>query len=170
MSVRVVGRYLREVSNSLAGASDGELLSRYVAQKDAEAFAELLRRHGPLVLTTCRRVLGLGPDADDAFQGVFLTLIRSARSIRRPTALAAWLHRSAMRAAIRLQGRRRVTHSLPPSIVDASDPFADVAWRDLRRVLDEELDRLPETYRLPLVLCLLDGCTRDEAAGAWAAR
>ncbi len=164
MSTAIVRRCLSELSGTQTASTDTELLSRYTERKDSEAFAELVRRHGPVVLATCQRILGTSTDAEDAFQTVFLTLIRSACSIHNPAALPAWLHRTAIRIALRVRTRQLSTTSLPSGAADSSDPFADMAWRDLRRVLDEELDRLPEKYRVPLVLCLLDGCTRDEAA------
>ncbi|HEV3437444.1 MAG TPA: sigma-70 family RNA polymerase sigma factor [Gemmata sp.] len=164
MSTAIVRRCLSELSGTQAATTDTELLSRYTERNDSEAFVELVRRHGPVVLATCQRILGTSTDAEDAFQTVFLTLIRSAGSILRPAALPAWLHRTAIRIALRIRTQQFSTTSLPSGAADASDPFADMAWRDLRRVLDEELDRLPEKYRVPLVLCLLDGCTRDEAA------
>jgi RNA polymerase sigma factor (sigma-70 family) len=144
---------------------DADLLGRFADDHDADAFAALVRRHGPVVLAVCRRVLGAGPDADDAFQAAFLTLARKAASIRGRAALPAWLHRVTLRVARRALLRRRPAEALASEPGDPADPFADVAWKDVRRVLDEELDRLPEKYRGPVVLCLLDGCTRDEAAG-----
>lgn len=144
---------------------DAELLGRFADADDPDAFAALVRRHGPVVLAVCRRVLGPGPDAEDAFQAAFLTLARKARSVRGGAALPAWLHRVTLRVARRALVRRRPAEALAADPGDPADPFADVAWKDVRRVLDEELDRLPEKYRGPVVLCLLDGCTRDEAAG-----
>lgn len=164
MSTAIVRRCLSELTGTLTPFTDNELLARFTSKNDDEAFATLVHRHGPIVLATCQRVLGSSQDAEDAFQAVFLALVRSASSICRPVALPAWLHRTAIRNALRIKAQRVPATSLPVGTADPSDLFADVAWRDLRVILDEELDRLPERYRLPLVLCLLDGCTRDEAA------
>jgi RNA polymerase sigma factor (sigma-70 family) len=147
-----------------------DLLRRFAADRDPEAFAGLVRQLGPVVLGTCRRVLGPSPDADDAFQAVFVALARQAGRFRDARALPAWLHRVALRtarklAARRSAGTRRLAPAGSPEPIDPADPFAEVAWKDLRRVLDEELDRLPEQYRGPVVVCWLDGLPQDEAAG-----
>jgi RNA polymerase sigma factor (sigma-70 family) len=147
------------------GLSDADLLGRFADDNDPDAFAALVRRHGPVVLAVCRRVLAHGPDAEDAFQAAFLVLARKAASVRGRVALPAWLHRVTLRVARRALFRRRPAEALGTDPRDPADPFAEVAWKDVRRVLDEELDRLPEKYRGPVVLCFLDGCTRDEAAG-----
>jgi RNA polymerase sigma factor (sigma-70 family) len=142
-------------------ASDPALLSRFLAG-DAAALEGIVRRHGPTVLGVCRRALGTTADADDAFQATFLTLVRRAGAIRRPAALGAWLHGVALRCSRKALRRQPAVAAVEP--VSPADPFADVAWRDLRTLLDQELARLPEKYRAPLVLCHLDGRTRDEAA------
>jgi RNA polymerase sigma factor (sigma-70 family) len=160
----LVRRCLTALTAGEPSPGDAELLARFTAGRDPDAFAELVRRHGPIVLAACRRVLGQSADAEDAFQATFLALARHAGSIRGAAALPAWLHRTALRAANRVRSHERTTVSPPTDPADCRDPFADVAWRDLRRVLDEELDRLPERYRAPVVLCLLGGLTRDEAA------
>jgi RNA polymerase sigma factor (sigma-70 family) len=156
----------RAFTDHLAVRPAAELLSRYAANHDPEAFAGLVRQFGPMVLGTCRRVLGPGADADDAFQAVFLALARRADSFRDAGALPAWLHRVALRVARKAQARRAAnpTPVEAPEPADPSDPLANVTWRDLRRVLDEELDALPEKLRGPVVLCWLDGLTQDEAA------
>jgi RNA polymerase sigma factor (sigma-70 family) len=144
-----------------------ELLSRYAGRRDPEAFAALVRQFGPLVLGVCRRVLGPSADADDAFQSVFLALARQAHTFRDAQALPAWLHRVALRTARKARARRapHLSEATGGEPAGAADPLAEVAWRDVRRVLDEELDALPEKYRAPVVLCWLDGLTQDEAAG-----
>jgi RNA polymerase sigma factor (sigma-70 family) len=161
MTTAAARRCLSELDHPVA---DAELVGRYARAADAEAFAALVRRHGPVVLAVCRRVLGNAADADDAFQAVFLRLARRAGAIRDPRFLPGWLHRVAVRVSRRALAKRRPVAASPAHVPDSTDPFGDIAWRDLRRVLDEELDRLPEAYRTPLVLCLLDGLTRDEAA------
>jgi RNA polymerase sigma factor (sigma-70 family) len=147
--------------------SDDELLSRYLSRRDEAAFEAILRRHGPLVLGVCRRLLFDAQDVEDAFQTVFLILVRKAASLRRRERLGAWLYGVAHRVAVRARahaaraGRRQVLAD-----VATSDPAPDMFWQDLRGVLDEEVQRLPEKYRLPVVLCYLEGLTNEEAAQA----
>jgi RNA polymerase sigma factor (sigma-70 family) len=150
-----------------APAADAELLARFASRRDADAFAALVGRHGPLVLGVCRRILGDAHAAEDAFQATFLALARQAGALRRPTALPAWLHGVAVRTARHAQTRQRrahgaETHRAPPC--PPPDPLAAVSGRELLVVIDDELSRLPEAYRLPLVLCGLQGLARDEAA------
>jgi len=157
----------RSLADHLAALPAAELLARYARSRDAEAFAGLVRQYGPMVLGTCRRVLGASPDADDAFQSVFLALARQAGSFRDSGALASWLHRVALRTAHKARTRRAAVAAPSadmPEPVDPADPLANVAWRDVRRVLDEELDALPEKLRGAVVLCWLEGLTQDEAA------
>jgi RNA polymerase sigma factor (sigma-70 family) len=146
--------------------SDRDLLERFVRWRDQDAFAALVQRHGPTVLGVCRRVVGNAHDAEDAFQAAFLVLARKAGSIRRCTSLPCWLHGVAYRVAANLRRgiRRRRSRE---SLLEAEPPAAangHVTWNEVQSALDEELARLPERYRLPLVLCYLDGKTRDEAA------
>ena len=157
----VVVQYLRDVASAESDVADAELLHRYVANRDEIAFGLLVRRHGPMVLGVCRRVLGPTGDADDAFQATFLALARKPQQVSE--CLAGWLHRVAFRAAHRSLRREKIS-SLNADTADRSDPFADVEWRDLRAILDAELERLPEQLRMPLILCYLDGLTRDDAA------
>jgi RNA polymerase sigma factor (sigma-70 family) len=149
-----------------AGVTDGQLLDRFVLHRDEAAFAALLGRHGPLVWGTCRRVLGCAAAADDAFQAVFLVLVRRAAHLRRGGSLAGWLHevarRTALQARTRTLRRRRYEAGAAAQAGTAAAPPAPTA--DLRAVLDEELARLPDRYRLPLVLCYLEGRTKAEAA------
>jgi RNA polymerase sigma factor (sigma-70 family) len=148
-------------------APDGELLRRYADRGDGEAFAALVRRHGPLVLGVCRRVLGDAHDAEDAFQAAFLVLARRASAACGVRSLAGWLHGVALRVAqkARVQAaRRRAREKGVAAVREPEDPFAEVDRRDLRAVLDEELDRLGEKYRAPLALCYLEGKTHEEAA------
>jgi RNA polymerase sigma factor (sigma-70 family) len=158
--------FLRRNAVPGAGERDGELLRRFVAAGEATAFAVLVRRHGPMVLGVCRRLLGNVHDAEDAFQATFLVLARKARSVRKPDALAHWLYGVAYRVALKarkLAPRRPVMNPIPEE-VSSSDPVAEAAGHELRPVIDEELNRLPEKYRAPLVLCYLEGKTNEEAA------
>jgi RNA polymerase sigma factor (sigma-70 family) len=156
----------------LAGApdptSDEELLGRFVRARDEAAFAALVARHGPMVLRLCRRVLGQGA-AEDAFQATFLVLARRAGSVRRPAALAAWLHGVAYRLALkaRLAGDRR--REAPLADLAPADPrpgpLDELTGRELLAILDEEIQRLPEAHRLAVLLCCLEGRSLEEAAG-----
>ncbi len=145
---------------------DGQLLERFTAQRDEAAFAALVRRHGPMVLNVCRSVLRHEQDAEDAFQATFLALSRQAASLRRPEAVAVWLYEVAHRVAVKAQAdaARRRAQERKASPLAPADPTLDMTVRDLHRVLHEELRRLPEKYRLPLVLCYLEGRSQAEAA------
>jgi RNA polymerase sigma factor (sigma-70 family) len=151
---------------SLAGdTTDRELLERYARRRDEQAFATLVERHGPVVRGVCRRVLGDGPDAEDAFQATFVVLARKAGSAGWRESVGPWLHAVASRVARKARAeaaRRRAGPTAAAAV--PRDPSAEVTWRELRTVLDEELDRLPDKYRAPLVLCYLESKTRDEAA------
>jgi RNA polymerase sigma factor (sigma-70 family) len=151
-------------------AGDAVLLERFARRRDEDAFAALVARHGPMVLGVCRRVLGDAHAAEDAAQATFLVLARKAGGVRRPGALAGWLHGTARRLALacrradvrrRLRETRAVLEAEPPA---PPDPLEDLTARELVMVLDEELQRLPDRYRLPLILCCLEGRTQDEAA------
>jgi RNA polymerase sigma factor (sigma-70 family) len=163
----VIG-YIRRVAGpgDPGTPTDGRLLERFVRNKDESAFQALLQRHGAMVLGVCRRVLGDVHDAEDAFQATFLVLVRKARSIGKADSVGSWLYGVAYRTALkaRADAARRRIHERQGGEMSNSDPLADVAWRDLRAVLDEELGRLPEKYKAPLVLCYLEGKTNEEAA------
>jgi RNA polymerase sigma factor (sigma-70 family) len=154
------------VSEATSQLPDRELLGRFTGRHDETAFAALLRRHGPMVLGVCRRVLPELHDAEDVFQATFLVLLRKASTIAWQESVGNWLYQVAYRLALETKttgARRRCREGLleprPPG-----DPMADLTWREAQRLLDEELNRLPEKYRAPLVLCYLEGATRDEAA------
>src|SRR5262245_23555449 len=166
-----IGTVLRHVRR-LEAARDAEstpdcgLLERFVADGDEAAFEALVRRHGPMVLGVCRRVLRHSEDTEDAFQAAFLVLARRAAAVRKADSLGSWLHGVAYRVAANLRrdlARRRAREAVvadPPESAAA----AEVSWQDVRVALDEELARLPERFQAPLVLCYLEGKTRDEAA------
>ncbi|HLJ98161.1 MAG TPA: sigma-70 family RNA polymerase sigma factor [Gemmataceae bacterium] len=145
---------------------DQQLLHRFISQGDEVAFAALVRRHGPMVLQVCRRVLPNLHDAEDAFQATFLLLARKARSIRKPESVSCWLHGVAHRVSLRANASVcRKLAGLPDSQNRApTDPAEEVTWHELRTLVDQELQQLPEKYRAPLLLCYLEGQTRDEAA------
>ncbi len=149
--------------------SDEQLLEQFIALSDdtaGDAFAALVRRHGPMVYGVCRRLLGDAHDAEDAFQATFLVLARKAMSVVRREKLASWLYgvavRTASAARVRAARRRaREAQVSRPVRVESTDA-PDHA--ELRAILDEELARLPERDRGPLVLCELEGLSRQEAA------
>jgi RNA polymerase sigma factor (sigma-70 family) len=154
-------------SRALDALSDRELLKRFAQRHEEGAFAALVRRHGPMVLSVCRRVLRNGHDAEDAFQATFLVMIEKAQRLRRPELLANWLYGVAYRTALHARQRAaRRSEREREAVAMSSDPAGDpsVESRELRRVLDEELLRLPDKYRAPLVLCYLEGKTNEEAA------
>lgn len=146
--------------------SDAQLLDRFTRDKDEAAFAALVRRHGPMVLGVCQRLLHHAQDAEDAFQATFMVLVRKARSLKQPESLAPWLYGVAFRTAQHARGRdaRRSRHEREAASMPAVNSDPDSFAQDLRQLLDEELHRLPEKYRAPLVLCYLEGKTNAEAA------
>src|SRR5262249_38359201 len=146
---------------------DHQLLQRFAQGHDREAFAALVRRHGPLVLGACRRILHNAHDAEDAFQATFLVLAGRAGFIRWGEDVGGWLYRVATRAALRARARAaaRAGHERRAGQRCPTDPLTELTGRELLNVLDEELQQLPDRYRLPLVLCYLQGKTCDQAAG-----
>jgi RNA polymerase sigma factor (sigma-70 family) len=145
--------------------NDQALLGRFAQESDAQAFAELQRRYGTMVLATCRRHLGNTPDADDAFQAVFLVLVRRVRSIRQHGLLGPWLHAVAVRSARkalalrqRRQSRERQGMTMPEPTCEPDEP------RDWLPLLDDAIQGLAEKYRIPLLMCELQGVSRAEAA------
>jgi RNA polymerase sigma factor (sigma-70 family) len=149
-------------------ASDGQLLRRFADRRDEAAFAALVGRHGPLVLGVCCRLLTDPNDAEDAFQATFAVLARKACAVARPHRLANWLYgvarRTALEAKVRAARRRARERQAADRTDAAAGPEAAADRADLRAVLDEEVDRLPERYRVPFVLCHLEGRTDAEAA------
>jgi RNA polymerase sigma factor (sigma-70 family) len=145
--------------------ADTELLRRYVVGREEDAFTELVRRHGPLVLRACRHGAGETAAAEDAFQATFLLLLRKAERLGGRGSLAGWLHgagvriaRDARRAEDRRRRREQARTAPQPTSVE------DVTWREVRQRLDAELAALPEKYRLPLVLCYVQDLTYEQAA------
>jgi RNA polymerase sigma factor (sigma-70 family) len=159
---------------------DQDFLRRVADGKDEAAFEVLLQRHGPMVLRVCRSVLHDPHAAEDAFQATFIVLFRKASSVRKLRSVGSWLYKVAYRAAVRARGaaarrKLREAHGATPpsrpqparqarSAAGAADPLDDVTWQELQAILHEELQRLAEKYRAPVVLCCLEGKSRDEAA------
>jgi RNA polymerase sigma factor (sigma-70 family) len=146
--------------------TDAALLGRFAADRDETAFAALVDRHGPMVLGVARRVTGNHHTAEDVFQATFLTLARQAGRLRRPAALPAWLHQTASTIALMaLRASKRRARAEAEAVSRGScTPLDDLSSRELLAILDEELRQLPETFRLPLLLCCLEGRSQDEAA------
>jgi RNA polymerase sigma factor (sigma-70 family) len=150
-------------------APDADLLVRFARGRDESAFAALVARHGGMVLNVCRRVLGDAHEAEDACQAAFLVLGRKAGSLRRPEALAGWLRGVAYRVALKARaaaGRRggRDLAGAPEPRDPRPDPLAELSARDLLLAVEAEVQRLPESQRLPVALCCLDGLSQEEAA------
>jgi RNA polymerase sigma factor (sigma-70 family) len=146
--------------------SDAELVRRFAVQRDEAAFTALVQRHGPLVLGVCRRLLGNVNDAEDAFQATFLVLVRKAGSIGKRASVRSWLYSVACRVARRARAtrERRSAREKPLPDVPAARFLDEVMWRDVREVLEEEVQRLPEGYRLPFLLWHLEGKTLEAIA------
>jgi RNA polymerase sigma factor (sigma-70 family) len=150
-------------AGTYTGLSDARLLERFVSRREEEAFAALVARHGAMVLSTCQAVLKDQDAADDAFQATFLLLFRKASAIRDCAALGGWLHRVAYRVALQARtdaARRREVEKVALAWRAARAPARECAGAKVH----EEIERLPERFRLPVVLCDLEGMTRDQAA------
>jgi RNA polymerase sigma factor (sigma-70 family) len=148
-----------------AGWTDTQLLASFIDQKDEAAFEALVRRHGPMVFGVCRRVVRNHHDAEDAFQATFLVLARKAASVRPRARVANWLHGVALRTALKAkamtakrQGREKQVTAMPEPEVVQQDH-----WWNLQPLMDQELNGLPEKYRIPILLCDLEGKTIKEA-------
>lgn len=149
-----------------AGLTDGQLLGHFIEQRDEASVAALVRRHSQMVWGVCRRILTSYHDAEDAFQASFLVLIRKATSIMPRELVGNWLygvaHQTALKAramARKHRARERQVVEMPEAAVKETDRS-----RELKAVLDQELSRLPDKYRIPIVLCAIEGKTRKEAA------
>ena len=171
----MVGRDLSEVVRQLrrivrpAGEiarTDAQLLERFSSRRDEAAFELLLARHGPMVLGLCQRLLRNTHDAEDAFQATFLVLVRKAGSLRERDLLANWLYGVAHRIAVRVQANNARRHAQERINTDRAAGAVDPtpAEQDLRWLLEEELSRLPNKYRQPVILCYLEGKSNEEAA------
>ncbi len=162
-----LGPAVRQLAARLDPPPDALLVRRFATGRDEAAFAELVGRHAGLVLGVCRRALGHRQDAEDAAQAVFLALARNAGRLRNEGSVAAWLHGAAVRVCRKARARRAKRSggtALPASERRAPPADEAVAWADARRAIDDALATLPDALRRPLVLCYLQGLTRDEAA------
>jgi RNA polymerase sigma factor (sigma-70 family) len=156
----VLAYFRRQTVPSAEVAPDCELLRQFVETGSEAAFETLVRRHGPMVYGTARRVLRDGHAAEDAFQATFLALARKARSLRSRATVGGWLYRVAVRAAL----RARPQPPSPAALRNSANPAEDAEWSELRTVLDEEIDKLPDRCRLAVIACYLRGHTADQAA------
>lgn len=150
------------------GASDRDLLAGFATGRDPEAFEVLVRRHARFVHAACRQVLSDPADIDDAFQATFLVLIRKAKSVTWNASLGGWLYAVAHRLAVRTRANAHKRHHREAAAARRSRRAADLpdlSWKEVCAILHEELDALPDRYRRPLLLCYLEGQSRDEAAG-----
>src|SRR5437763_549866 len=161
----------RSLDTGNASRSDGDLLERFTADRDAAAFEELVLRYQTLVMNVCRRLLGQGADVDDAFQATFFILARKARSIRKRDVVGSWLHGVAHRLSHQMLTKRstrlRCEEQMRASARSApvrDDPVHLASLRELGAVLDDELRNLPADCRAALVACHLDGLSTTEAA------
>jgi RNA polymerase sigma factor (sigma-70 family) len=171
MSQATLGDVLRYLRTTSAGElandlTDGELLERFLVHREEAAFTLLVQRHGPMVLSVCCRVLGNGPSAEDSFQATFLILVRRAASIRKKESLASWLYAVALHLAskARAQTARRQQRERRAADMPEAETLDELTWQELRSVLDEEIGRLAEKYRAPLVLCYFEDKSYEQAA------
>ncbi len=162
-------RHLHQVRVAgCADLTDGQLLRRFLGNREESAFAALMERHGRLVLNVCQQVLRHQQDAEDAFQATFLVLARKADSVRKHESLASWLYgvayRVSLKARMRAADRRQRDRSIEPVKPHEASPVADASLRELQSILADEVRCLPEKYREPFVLCCLEGLSKSEAA------
>jgi RNA polymerase sigma factor (sigma-70 family) len=165
--LNLVLRHLRRIADDGSDElADRDLLERFVSHREESAFERLVDRHGPVVLGVCRRVLDNEQDAEDAFQATFLVLAGKARSIRKQASVGSWLYGVAYRVALKLKASAARRRAHERRVLEMCQPESrdEAPWQALRPALDEELYRLPEKYRAPLVLCYLEGKTNVEAA------
>lgn len=160
-------QHLRAAECAANGAlcTDGRLLTAFVKSRDETAFAALVERHGAMVWSVCRRILGRHHDAEDAFQATFLVLVRKAASVRPPGMVGNWLHGVAYQTALKarsLAAKRKLHERQLDAMPEPAERFTSIP--DWQVLLDQELHCLPAKYRAAIVLCDLEGRTRAEAA------
>jgi RNA polymerase sigma factor (sigma-70 family) len=165
--IAVVYRQINRLfgSGSVAGLSEGQLLDRFISGRDDDAFEAIVARHGPMVLSVCRSLLRDPNDVDDAFQAVFLVLVRRAPALSRRDLLGGWLYGVAQRVARRARSqaaRRREREATGPEPIDAAGSDPEIL--DARPLIHDEVNRLPDTYREAVILCYFQGRTHEEAA------
>lgn len=148
------------------GMADGELLTRFLSHQDDAAFAALVRRHGPMVWGVCRRLLCNHHDAEDAFQATLLVLVKKAATLPDRETVGNWLYGVAHQTAVRMRAMaaKRGVRERQVTVMPEPATAEQYVWNDLAPVVDEELNRLPDKYRLLIVLCDLEGVTRKDVA------
>jgi RNA polymerase sigma factor (sigma-70 family) len=163
--MKTVIRHLRRAAllQEGSGPTDARLLEMFSAGRDEAAFEALMRRHGPMVLGVCRRVLRNAHDADDAFQATFLVFIRKAGSLRSRELLANWLYGVAYRTSMKARAMNAKRRTKERQATEVSRPASE-ACEELVAKLDHELSRLPDKYRAPIILCELEGKSRKDVA------
>jgi RNA polymerase sigma factor (sigma-70 family) len=163
-------KFIRKLTAAqrVATGTDAQLLNRFIVQRDEAAFAALVERHGPLVFGVCRRVLQDTHHAEDAYQATFLVFAQKASSVRYPETLGNWLYGVAYRTALKAKATARGQAQEPHEVVTPNErePVDELIVKETRLLLDEEINRLPVKYCVPLVLCYLAGRTHKEAAEA----
>jgi RNA polymerase sigma factor (sigma-70 family) len=167
MATAPLNQILGRLRVSLADAPDADLLKAFLGSRDSAAFAAIVRRHGPTVLNACRQVLRHEPDVEDAFQATFLVLFKNAHAIRDRQSLGSWLFGVAHRVSVNARSRRAKLDTRERTNEEPPHPAGeapDLSWREASALLHAELNRLPDKLRLPLLLCYLEGKSRDEAA------
>jgi RNA polymerase sigma factor (sigma-70 family) len=172
MATSQIGKLIQHLRRAVrpgeeAGHTDGQLLDDFLSRREDAAFAALIKRHGPMVWGVCRRVLSNHHDAEDAFQATFLVLVRKAAAIASREGLAGWLHGVAYRTALKARTAAARRGRRERQVVDMPEPAVvqPQPGEDLRALVDQELNHLPEKYRLPVILCDLEGQSYQEAAG-----
>jgi RNA polymerase sigma factor (sigma-70 family) len=163
---RIVEQLRRAVlAHNGGGLTDGQLLQCFVVHHDEAAFEAIVRRHGPMVWGVCRRIAGNTHDADDAFQATFLVLVRRAASLGAPELVGNWLHGVACRTALKARANRFRRRQREGALEDAPEPAIEhKPHEDWKPHLDQALNQLPDLYRVPVVLCELEGRSRAEVA------
>ena len=171
MATKSTGNVILQLCRSMlqkdgSGLTDGELLTRFVEQRDPVAFEVLVHRHGSMVLGVCQRVLNHSQDAEDTFQAAFLVLARKAASVQPRDMVGNWLYGVAYQTSLKARAVAARRHLRERQVSEMPEPAAvqQDEWNDLRPLLDRELSRLPDKYRVPIVLCDLEGKGHKEAA------
>jgi RNA polymerase sigma factor (sigma-70 family) len=163
---RLIQHLRRSVLHDAAGMTDGQLLGSFIQHKDHAALAALVRRHGPMVFGVCSRMLRSHHDAEDAFQATFLILVQKAATLADRERVGNWLYGVARQTAVRMRAlaARRGVRERQVAVMPEPTSAEQYVWNDLKPILDEELARLPNKYRVLIVLCQLEGKTLKEVA------
>jgi RNA polymerase sigma factor (sigma-70 family) len=164
---RIIQHLLASCGWDGAGMTDGELLTRFLNNRDDAALAALVRRHGPMVWSVCCRLLRSHHDAEDAFQATFVVLVQKAAALPDKETVGNWLYGVAHQTAVRMRAiiAKRGVRERQVTVMPKPATAEQYVWKDLKAVLDEELSRLPNRYRVLIVLCDLEGMTRKQVAG-----